>query len=151
MAASTCTQSTKQWDIERRLKSWEQPQIDSQDDEEVVLKQVNHKVPSNHEPAQTSLVEFFQQKKLAVHSFGLGERLVSILHHYPVCVRSVSHESRILVESLGLARMILSRKVSFVSQRLASLELSRLPGVPPADKKLWQRARACGSCSGQRF
>jgi hypothetical protein len=66
-------------------------------------------------------------------------------------VYCVAHDSRILVESLGLARIFLSRKVSLVSQRLASLELSRLPGVAPASKRPWQRARACGGCSGQRF
>jgi hypothetical protein len=65
--------------------------------------------------------------------------------------RSVAHESRILGKSLGLARISLSRKVSFVSQHLASLELSPLPGMPPANKKLWQRGGACGGCSGQRF
>jgi hypothetical protein len=58
---------------------------------------------------------------------------------------SVAHESRILVESLGPARIF------FVSKGLASPELSRLHSRKPANITLWQTARACGGCSGQRF
>jgi hypothetical protein len=35
MATSTIPQSKKRWEIERRLKSWEDAQIDCEDDDEV--------------------------------------------------------------------------------------------------------------------
>jgi hypothetical protein len=67
MAASK--QSRKHWEIERRLNSWDDAQLDSEDDHEVVLKQLEPNVVSNHERALKSLVEFCQPKKLDVPSF----------------------------------------------------------------------------------
>jgi hypothetical protein len=62
MAASMSTQSRKQWESEHRLKSWEDAHIDSEDDDEPVLKQLKPKVLSNHERALNSLVEFYQHR-----------------------------------------------------------------------------------------